>query len=402
MKYIGNKKENGLLYDHKKVRKIYKKLGCPKEYYDPTTCPIEKASWVVEVSARSTGKTTNWLLYGIIMYQVYGTVTHYVRATDNEIAPKNSGTMYNVILQNKYIEIITDGEYNDIIYRSKKWTLAHRTDTGEIDKMAPGPCTYMCSVSSGADLKSSHNEPTGDLIIYDEFLPVVGDHGPVNKYRACDFVEFCDLVKTIFRDRLSGKIIMLANTLDKESQYFHELEIYDRIGEMGQGDRCLHNTDGGTTIYMEIVGAPVSLKSRKHKFNQLFMAFKNSRLSGITGETTWSTTTYPHIPEISARVIFPNIYISHNNKLVRLDIVANDIGTCIYAHWATQCHDDSIILVARDVREPREHHGIGDDCSLGKLIRQIAKNHKFYFAANDTGSFVQNYLNQCLISLPLL
>lgn len=395
MKFIDNKQENGLVYDYKKVRKMYKKLGCPKEYYDPTTCPIERVSWVVEASARSTGKTTNWLLYGLIMYWLYGTVTHYVRGTEAEIMPKMSSTMYKVIVENDYISKLTDGEYNNITYKSRKWTLVHVNDNGAVDRIAPSHCTYMCCVDKAGQLKSAHNEPYGDLIIYDEFIPI--------NFRAyCDFIPFCDLCKTILRDRLSGKIVLLANTIDRENQYFHELEIYSRITEMDIGDNCIHTTDGGTNIYIEIVGTPVILKSRKRKFNKLFLAFKNTRLAGITGESTWSVKQYPHIPDIDYKVLYRNIYISHNNKLLRLDLISNEFGLCIYAHWATMTHDDSIILVSREVRTVHEHFGLADETPIGPLLREIALRHKLYFASNDVGTFMQNYLNMCAIKIPLL
>lgn len=394
MKYIDNKQENGLLYDYKKVRKLYSKLNCPKEYYNPCTAPIDRVSWVVEVSQRATGKTTGWLLWALCMYRLYGTVLHYVRSTESEIMPKISGSLYQVILNNKYIDIITDGEYNNIEYKSRKWRLVHVNEDGVIDKVDPNYCTYMCSVDKAGNLKSSLNAPTGDLIIFDEFVSV-------NYRYACDFVPFCDLCKTIFRDRLSGKIVLLANTINKEDQYFHELEIYERISEMDISDNCIHTTDGGTNIYIEIVGTPVVLKKRKRMFNKLFLAFKNPRLAGITGESTWSIKNYPHIPEGECEYIYRKIYIYHNSKYIRLDLVTNDFGLCVYAHWATQIHEDSILLVPREVQTPQERFGLADETPIGGLLREIALRHKFYFASNDVGSFVQNYLNQCGIKLPL-
>lgn len=396
MNYINGKQENGLKYDYKKIRKKYKELECPAEYYNPCTSPIEKASWIVEVSQRATGKTTAWLLWGLVMFQLYGTVTHYVRGTENEIMPKVSKDMYSVIVNCGYIEKITDGEYNNIEYKSRKWTLVHvDEETGEVDRRHPNYCTYMCSVDKAGNLKSSHNSPTGDLIIYDEFIPV-------NYKFRCDFVPFCDLCKTVFRDRLSGKIVMLANTIDKEHQYFHELEIYDRISEMNIGENAFHTTDGGTNIYVEIVGTPVVLKARKKAFNKLFLSFRNPALSAITGDSTWAIRNYPHIPDIEYEVLYNKIYISHNNKYLRLEFVENEYGVCIYAHWATKIYDDSKILVCRSIESAKEFYGIGEGNVIGDLIEWTAKRRRLYFASNDCGVFFQNYLNQCQIKLPLM
>lgn len=395
MKYIDNKQENGLLYDYKKVRKLYKSLGCPKEYYSPCTAPIDLAAWLAELSQRATGKTTGWLLWGLCMYQLYGTVTHYVRATEQEIMPKVSKGLFSVILDNDYISKITDNIYNSIIYKARKWYMCKVDDNGDIVETDPNYCVYMCSVDKAANLKSSHNCPTGDLILYDEFISA-------NRYLLCDFVQFCDLCKTILRDRLSGKIVLLANTIDKDNQYFHELEIYERISEMEIGENCLHTTDKGTNIYIEIVGTPTVLKKRKKMFNKMFLGFKNTRLSGITGETTWSVSNFPHIPDMEFTTVYRNIYIRHNNKYVNLEIITNETGIAIYCHWATQIHDDSIKLVCHSITDPFEHYGIAEDTCFAKLFKYCCYMHRIYFASNDVGAFVQNYLNQCGIKIALL
>ena len=395
IKYLENNQVNGIDYDWKLIRKALKVMGIPKEYFNPSEIPWEKVSWIDLLSQRSTGKTTGILILGLVMYWLYGTVLHYCRGTEKEIAPKVSKSMYDVILDNKYIEILTDGEYNSLKYWSRKWYFCHVDENGEIDNVDEHNCTFMCSVDRAGDLKSSHNSPTGDLIVYDEHIPI-----GVRCY--CDFVPFCDLCKTIFRDRVAGKIILLANTINKENQYFHELEIYERISEMDIGDNCIHTTDKGTNIYIEIVGTPRVLKSRKKLFNRKFLGFRNSQLSGITGETTWSIKNYPHIPDEEYENIYNKIYISHNNKLLRLDLVTNNRGLCLYVHWASKLYDDSLICVPRTPVIPQEHYGIADDTSFGRLFKQLSQARKIYFASNDVGSFMQNYLNQCKINLPLM
>lgn len=396
IKYIDNKKENGIKYDYQKIRKEYAKLGVPSEFFNPCHTPLAKAAWQVLLSQRSTGKTTNVLLLALVMYKLYGTQAHYCRYCDYEIAPKLCRTMYDVIIDNGYIAKLFDDKYNAIKYRARKWFLCKIDENGDEVAVDENYCTFMFAVQSASDLKSSHNAPAGDLIIYDEFIQ--------QDVRArCDFVEFCDAVKTIFRDRLSGKIFLLANTIDKENQYFHELEIYERLSEMQIGDKITHTTERNTQIYVEIVGVAPVLKSRKKLFNKMFLGFKNSRLSGITGETTWSIKNYPHVPEDKYEIIFNKFYIEHNNKLVRLDFVLNDDkGLCCYVHFATKTYDDSIICVTKSPARGQEYYGIADTTKIGQLFKQLCTAHKVYFAANDVGSFVQNYLNQCKINIQFL
>ena len=74
MKYINDNPEFGIQYDWKKIRKEFDKLQIPADVYDPTTAPLEKAKYFVETSERNIGKTTNWLLLGMVMNSMYGTI----------------------------------------------------------------------------------------------------------------------------------------------------------------------------------------------------------------------------------------------------------------------------------------------------------------------------------------
>lgn len=391
MKYINDKQECGIKYDWKKVRNKFKELEIPNEFYNPCTAPLDKASWFTLISQRSTGKTTNVLLLGMVLNQMYGTQIHYVRNFETEIMPKHSKNMFSVIVENDYISKLTNNEYNNVLYKSRKWYFSKVNERGEIEKIADEYFLYMCSVDKAGNLKSSHNAPKGDIILFDEFISI--------SYRyICNFVEFCDLCKTILRDRLSGKIFLLANTIDKEHQYFHELEIYQRISQMQIGENALHTTDKGTKIYIEIVGAPNVLKKRKVEFNKLFLGFRNTRLSGITGETTWSIKNYPHIPNCEFKSLYRKIYIYNNNKLVNIEFVYNELGICLYCHWSTYLHEDSKILITTTPLQPNEYHAIPDN-KIGKLIICLFKKHKVYFSSNDVGSFVQNFFNQCGINI---
>ena len=64
MEYINGKKEDGIVIDWNKVRKIYKKVTDGFDYYDPCTIPFEETAWNVLISKRSTGKTTNIFIKG--------------------------------------------------------------------------------------------------------------------------------------------------------------------------------------------------------------------------------------------------------------------------------------------------------------------------------------------------
>lgn len=395
MKYIDNNPQRGIDYNWGQIRKEMKKLSIPTEYYNPITAPLDSDQWFVELSERATGKTTGWLLLGMVMYQLYGTVTMYLRSRKDMIAPKNSSSLFNVIIENGYIEKITGGKYNNVWYRSRKWYFCKiDEDSGEIIEKAETYFCRMVSIDESTNLKSSLNEPTGDLVIFDEFISV-------DRYQqAGEFVFLVDVISTIFRLRECGKIVMLANTIDKYNQYFHDLEIFERISTMDISDNCTHVTDRGTRIYIEFIGAPKAYRIKKSRWVRLFAGFKKPELASITGEALWSVRNYQHIPEIpedvELKTLYTNIYLYHNSKLVRFDIVNHsELGICIFAHWATQTYDDSIIITRNERYDNRYIHGFPTDRTVTKFLRKMITSNRVYYSANDVGSFVQGYLNLC-------
>lgn len=398
MKFIGDKQERGLLYDWKKIRKAMKALGIPSIYYNPVTAPLDLCAWFVELSERATGKTTGWLLLGMVMSWLYGTVTLYVRNVKDMIAPKHSSSLFNVIIENHYIEKITDGMYNNVSYKAKKWYFAYiDPDTGETVRKSENYFCRMIAVDESALLKSSLNEPYGDLILFDEFI--------TTRYTSQnEFVNFVDIISTAFRLRECGKIVLLANTIDKYHQYFHDLEIFERISELQISESCTHTTDKGTKIYIELIGSPKQYRTKKKKWVELFAGFKKPELSAITGEALWAVKNYQHIPdedtfdseEPMTNILYNKIYLFHNNKYVRFDIVHHkELGTCVYVHWATKTYPDSVIITRDNYTDPRYIYGFPTNITVTKFLRTYYALNKIYYASNDVGSFVDGYLKLC-------
>lgn len=395
MQYIEDTQELGIAYDWKLIRKELKKLGIPTQFYNPSSAPLSAAQWFVEVSERTVGKTNGWLLLGLVMYKLYGTVTIYTRSTKEMIAPKHSSTLFSVILENGYIEKLTEGKYNSILYKSRKWFLTKIDENGDTKEVALDYCCRMVSIDEAENMKSTLNEFKGDLILWDEFIPVSG-----HRTRPTEFVNFCDLVSTVFRLRRSGIIALLANTIDKNNQILYDLEIQERIAIMQFGDHEIYSTNkSGTKIYIEMIGSKPIMKAKKRIWNGLFMGFNKPELSSITGESTWVVHNYQHIPDdpdnegIEIKPLYTKIYIFHNNKYVRLDIMKHsELGTLIYAHWATKTYSDSIILTNVYLYDKRYINGIGRHTRIGTIIERAIKYNKVYYSGNDVGTFLQNYL----------
>ena len=399
MKYINDNPEFGIQYDWKKIRKEFDKLQIPADVYDPTTAPLEKAKYFVETSERNIGKTTNWLLLGMIMNDMYGTIIQYIRQTENMIMPKSLKNLFSVIVECGYISKITDGKYNNVIYKSRRYYYTLTDESGKVIEQAAEHFMFCGNIEKAEDLKSSYNAPTGDLIILDEFI---GKY-----YYPNEFVRFCDLVKTIIRGRRSPIIVMLANTINPHSMYYNELEIYDDIQQMQIGEKRMIETSRGTKVYIEIIGATVEKKRKNNIINQLFFGFRNPMLGSITGEN-WAVKCYPHIPELPDQsaeegdyieIVSREMYIYYNNKYVRMDLVRHyQLGLCLYLHWATRTYNDSIIFTAVDRQDARYRYKLGSG-KLQKFVKQLFAENRVYYASNDVGSFVESYL-QFIAKLP--
>lgn len=386
IEYIGNKPENGIKYDLQLIIREYKKLKCPKTVYDPTRLPLGRARWFALLSERSTGKTTNILLLGMIVNKLYGTQIQYIRQKETMIMPKNIQNLFATILEYHYIEKITDGEYNSITYKSRRWYYCKVDEDGKITEQASTHFMINLSIDNNDEYKSSYNAPFGDFIVFDEFISRV--------YYPNEFVVLCDLIKTIIRSRQSLiGVFMLANTINRHSEYFNELSIYDQVQLLKTGESAIYKTAKNTNVYVELIGIKSEERTTLQRvINELYFGFNNPMLASITGDD-WAIHNYPHVPKEKREVLARNFYISHNNKLVNLEITkCEGIGIICILHWAYRTYNDSIIYTIDDIYDHRQRFKFGDTNTDKFIWKTLYSNNKFYYSTNDVGDFVHNYI----------
>lgn len=383
IKFIENNQLFGIEYDWKLIIKEYKKLNIPKEVYTPTHKHFNRNAWFVDVSQRGTGKTTNYLLLGMIMNKLYGTILHYVRDLHNMITPKNMQDILSTIIRYNYIEKITDGKWHSAYYRSRRWYYCNRDNDGVIIEKSDIHFMYCCACDESATLKSSYQCDTADIIIFDEFISKYNYNG--------EFVDFVDLLSTLIRKRKSAKIFMLANTIDIENNMFYELTIADTIQSMEIGECVEVTTEKGTNIEIEIIGDKIQPQTKEH--NKLFFGFNNPKLASITGEG-WATFNYPHIwSEENIEYIYNGVYILHNGKYIRMDIVNTEkIGLCIFAHKATRTYEDSIIYTTEEITDKRFLEFSTDNKPITIFIKDMVRNRRVFYDNNTTGNLFSAFL----------
>lgn len=380
-KWINDNEQLGLAYDWKAIFKEYERLKCPKDVYNPLFALKQGCSYNVAISERSTGKTTNWVLLGLCMNKLYGTIIQYIRQSENMIMPKNIGTMMSVINKFGYVKKLTDGRFDMLQYKARNWFYVKLDELGNVVEKSD-PVMFCLDLDHNEYYKSSYVAPLGDLIIFDEFVS--------KSYKPNEFVTFCDLVKTIIRERLSPVVVMLANTTDRYNTYFQELDIQQELLGLKIGDHFKKDVGGSTSIFVELVGS----KNEARAFqNSKFFKFKNPRLASITGGD-WAIDSYPHIEREDCDVLLKGFVIRYNSALIGLELCKNDrLGLFVKAHRITKTYPEYLIYTIEVIRDKNERYRFGHTNADAILWRLYDRN-KWYYSTNEVGNIVASYVKQ--------
>ena len=376
----------GIAYDFKKIRKAYDALDCPPEVYDPTVLPFESGcKYFVLVSSRSTGKTTNIVLLGMVFNAKYGTQTIYMRQTPDMITKKNLNKLLSVIKACKYVEKITQGRYNDVLYFAGEWRYINVDEKGNtIDKSEP--FMLSCDIDEREIYKSSLNVPRGDIIIYDEMIS--------NRYRPDEFVDFQDLLKTIIRERFSPLIFCLSNCTHIYSKYLVEMDIQKDFSKIGEDEHFIKVTGKGTRIYGERIG--VKFKNRA-ELNSKFFGFENAKLAAITGGE-WIIGAFQRLKRnIEFERVETRLFLKYAGLVVQLELCYSDqIGLFVYPHEANRAYDDALIVYTlEEITAKNEQYKFGMD-KLSATIWKLYKANKFYYGTNEVGYAIENYIKEAI------
>ena len=383
IKYYDNDPTHGIIYDWKLIEKEYNKLPRPKGAYNPFNIhTIESGRWIVDLSERNTGKSTNWLLLAMIMNKVYGIECAYIREIIDMIMPKHSMEMFNTILSWGYVDHITEGKYDSIIYESRRYYYYN----SETKERALKPFLLSLSLDENEKNKSSLQLPDTDFIIFDEFIS--------RRNYNDEFILLNDTIKTIIRERDSPVIILMANTTDLHSFWFKELTVYDHIQNMIPGDRREIITEEGTIVDIALIGnKPEEMSEHKSKHNAKFFGFPNPKLNSIKGGG-WAIRVYPHPPKLpNRRTINQNRYIRHNGYILQLELFYDEsMGCFVVVHPTSELREDSICYVLDVQLEDNRFKFKWGTRKIDMLYLKLYKANKWFYATNLEGTLIDDYM----------
>ena len=383
IKYINDDKTLGIDYDWKLIKKEFNKLGVPEGVFNPYNYhQIVGGKYIIDLSERNIGKTTNWLLIAMIMHELYGTEAVYMREIVDMIMPKNDGELFKTILQFGYIEKITDGRFNNVVCKARRFYYWN----DETNETSVEPFLLKWSLDENAIKKSSVQLPDSDIIIFDEMI---------SRYNYLDeFVTFMDSIISIIRGRACPLIVLLANTIDLHSQWFKEFEIYEDIQHLQPGESKVITSSEGTVVDIALAGQESGEMSvRRKEQNKRFFGFKNPKLNSIKGGA-WAFNIYQHpYREKDTESILSNRYIEHNGNLLNIEVMYSEKhGLYVVVHKANQIYEDSVIYTLdKQLKDSRYKYKWGTS-RVDERIFALYRRGLWTYVSNTEGSLIDDYM----------
>lgn len=386
MKYVENNEKYGLKYDLNKIANEYKKLKVPVEFDLIDFKRFENSKYIIDLSQRTIGKTTNYLILGMVFNKIYGTQICYIREKHDMIKASLAEKLTETLVKYKdgyYIKQLTNGKYNSVFYRWQKLYYCLVNETGERVEISSEPFLIFMSIDLHEQYKSTINNPLLDFIIFDEFIS--------RYYTQDSCFMFMDLLSTVIRKRKSPYIIMLANNININSPWFEELTIGKQVRKLNFGETIEINSDMGTKFSIRMIEEK-NLKERK-EHNKLFFGINNPKLSSITGENNWSVRQVQHIYKNMKynKLLQPIFIFISANYYLRMDFAEMENDIVLIVTKSKKILEDDIVFTLKDYCEKNEYFGLCNE-KIENKVKQLLKQNKVYYATNEIG---EDFLNYC-------
>jgi hypothetical protein len=361
------------------------------KYYSLTNILKIDAKYYVIFGERSNGKTFSVIERILTNYfdkQERGAI---VRRWDEDFKKGRALKMFSNFIDNEergnIIKTLSKGRFNSVKYMSGSWYMQHiNEDTGEVDFTEETPFCYAFALNQQEHDKST-GYPLVTTILFDEFLTR-------SYYLPDEFIQFCNVISTIIRDRDNAKIFMCGNTITKYCPYFAEMGL-SNVKKMKKGVIDTY-TYGESDL---VVAVEYSDFPQKKKKSDSYFAFNNPKLRMITtGE--WELAIYPHLPLKYRPMNVQYIYfIKYDGEMLQCEIIYIDDKLFTYVHRkTTPVKDEDKYIVYQQEYDPRPNYRrrltkpVSD---IEKKIVRFFSLDKVFYQDNEVGELMSQYLHWC-------
>jgi len=363
------------------------------KYYDIKSLlmRVPDAHYYMVIGERTNGKSYSILNYCLERYVNYGEEFAYIRRFDDDIKYKRGSQVFKNLINNKVIEKLTKGKWNDVEYYASKFYLK-KTDKDDPKKtiVSPNPFGYALSLNTEEHDKSDAY-PNVKNIFFEEFLSR-------KNYLSDEFIIFTSLLSTIIRLRDDVKIFMAGNTINKYSPYFSEMGLTN-IKNMKVGSTEVYTYgDTGLKVAVEFSDFP-----SKEKPSNVYFAFNNPKLAMIRGDgAVWEIDIYPHLTKemkYKPKDVIYKYYVVWDNDILECEIVKLENSAFTFVHRkTTPIRDDNVNIVYSTEHnyKPNYKRKITKAHSRKEeIILWFYKNEKVFYQSNDVGEIMRNYIQWC-------
>lgn len=355
-----------------------------KKFYNLKPILKRKAVYNLIIGERSNGKTFACLAYALKQYFTTGKQFAYLRRWSTDVKPMRLNELFAAVISSGFLEKISEGKYQTIIYKTGRFYLANYGQDGKPIYSDTDVLGYAMSLNEGEHNKSI-SYPNVTTIIFDEFLTS-------HVYLENEFILFMNLISTIVRQRNDVKIFMLGNTVNKFSPYFREMGL-SNVLDMKQGSIDLY-TYGNSQL---TVAVEYCASTEKSKSSNMYFAFDNPKLKMITGGK-WELDIFPHKPVNFNKQDIKFIYfIEFNEMIFQCEIVYLPEQTFTFIHRKTtpikpgskvySLEPKPSIYYSTSIKRPKDN--------LETQIYWYFVHDKVFYQDNDVGNAIQNYLKLC-------
>lgn len=348
------------------------------------------AKYYMAIGERSNGKTYSALDYVLENYFTKGEQFAYLRRFNEDIKPKHMKQLFAAHIENHVIAHHSEGRWNTVDYGSGKFIpmMVPTVDLEADILRSTEPCGFAFDLN-GMEHYKSISFPKITTIIFDEFLSRQG-------YLPNEFQLLMNAISTIVRQRTNVKIIMLGNTVNRFCPYFIEMGL-NHVKEQKQGTIDLYRYgDSGLEVAVEYCS---SSKDRGGKSSDVYFAFDNEQLQMITSGA-WEIAVYPTLTnKYRPKDVQFEVFFQFDAQFLHGELVANENEFFMFIHPKTsEIKNPDKDIVYCDHPDQRWNWKTclskqGD--KLSTTIMRLIRENKVFYANNETGEIMRNYLIWC-------
>ena len=362
-------------------------IATDRRWYDPADILALDATYNLIYGERGNGKTFSICRLIIDAYLDEDLPSAYVRRLDEMIKQGNLETLFAPHIP--HIEEKTDGKWNFVKYQFHGFWLQKRDpNTGVLLEKDKNPFCRTYALSTSETTKGADRGQV-KYVFFDEFITRAF-------YLTNEIVLFESTLESIIRKRPGVKIFMVANTVNKHCPYFKHMGLTNvKKQQQGTIDQYLLGKSG-TKIACEYTQAADTAAS---EIAEQYYCFNNPQVEMIKNGA-WEFDIYRTLPKgignMSPELTF-YIEFDGTTTVGRMYIYNDDPILCFAQKRNTPIkdRDNTIIYGDSDLVSTSPLHQIElarTPTRAQAIILELFKQHKTYFATNDDGENVQNWL----------